>query len=322
MKSWVKKPDAIRLGIIGMTEGNGHPYSWSAIFNGYDREAMTRECPFAGILAYLNKEPADKLRITGANGTHIYCDRRQDAEHVAKCSLIPHVVDKPETMIGNVDAVIIATDIGGEHVKRARPFINAGLPVFIDKPLCDNRQYLEQFRKWVNEKRPVMSSSSMRYAKEFMPYHHRTEELGELRFISMPMSKKWETYGIHALEAIYPIVGPGFETIQNIGIAERNIVHMTHRSGIDIVIACIKDVQYGGALRLSGTSGNLTVSSNDTFYAFKAQLQAFIDFLRSGEYPFPFSETDELMRLVIGGIESRANGGKVINVKSMWRDQQ
>ena len=314
MKSLVKNPDAIRLGIIGLTEGNGHPYSWSAIFNGYDRETMTRECPFAGIPVYLNKEAADKLRITGANVTHIYCDRLQDAEHVAKCSLIPHIVEKPEAMLGKVDAVIIATDIGGEHVERARPFIEAGLPVFIDKPLCDNRQDLEQFRKWASEKRPVMSSSCMRYAKEFKPYHLRTEELGELRFVSMPMAKKWETSGIHALEAIYPIVGPGFETIQNIGTAERNIVHMTHRRGIDIVIACIKDVQYGGALRLSGTAGNLTISSNDTFYAFKAQLQAFADFLRSGKYPFPFSETDELMRLVIGGIESRENGGKVITI--------
>jgi len=28
---------------------NGHLYSWSAIFNGYDRERMTRECPYPGI---------------------------------------------------------------------------------------------------------------------------------------------------------------------------------------------------------------------------------------------------------------------------------
>ena len=26
----------IRLGMIGMNDGNGHPYSWSAICNGYD----------------------------------------------------------------------------------------------------------------------------------------------------------------------------------------------------------------------------------------------------------------------------------------------
>ena len=316
--SLVSNPEKIRLGIIGMSEGNGHPFSWSAMFNGYDQKSMTEECPFAGIPVYLNKEVKETLRITGANVTHIYCDNRKDAENVAKCSLIPNVVGKPEDFIGNVDAVIIARDIGGEHAERARPFIEAGLPVFIDKPLCDNRKDLGIFRKWiVEEKKPIMSSSCMRYAKEFMPYHRRTEELGQLRFVSMPMSKKWETYGIHALEAIYPIVGPGFETIQNIGTCERNIVHMTHRKGIDIVIACIKDVQYGGALRLSGTAGNVTITSNATFYAFKAQLQAFVDFLRSGKYPFPFSETDELMRLVTGGIESREASGKVIKLKDI-----
>lgn len=314
----VSRIDDIRLGMIGMTEGNGHPYSWSAIFNGYDRKTMTEECPFAGIPTYLNKEPEDTMRIVGANVTHIYCDKRDDAEKVAKCSLIPNIVDRPEDMIGKVDAVIIATDIGSEHVRRAKPFVEANIPLFIDKPLCDSLSALEQFRRWiVDEGRPIMSSSCMRYAKEFNPYHHRTQELGALRFVSMPMSKKWETYGIHALEAIYPILGPGFETIRNIGTAERNIVHITHKCGADIVIACIKDVQYGGALRLSGTAGNVTVTSNDTFYAFKAQLQAFADFLRSGEYPFPFSETDELMRLVIGGIESRKSGGKLIETASI-----
>jgi hypothetical protein len=28
----------IKLGIIGASKGNGHPYSWSAIFNGYDAQ--------------------------------------------------------------------------------------------------------------------------------------------------------------------------------------------------------------------------------------------------------------------------------------------
>ena len=45
-----KDPNNIKLGIIGMTEGNGHPYSWSAIFNRYDVDAMTKECPFPGIM--------------------------------------------------------------------------------------------------------------------------------------------------------------------------------------------------------------------------------------------------------------------------------
>ena len=33
----VKDPDHIRLAMLGMVDGNGHPFSWSAIINGrYD----------------------------------------------------------------------------------------------------------------------------------------------------------------------------------------------------------------------------------------------------------------------------------------------
>ncbi|MDD5729193.1 MAG: Gfo/Idh/MocA family oxidoreductase [Victivallales bacterium] len=314
MAKLVKDPDRIKLGIIGMTEGNGHPYSWSAIFNGYDRRAMTKECPFPGIPLYLNKEAETTLAISGAKVTHIYCDKRKDAGHVAKCSLIPQVVDVPEAMIGQVDAVIIATDIGSQHVDRARPFVKAGVPLFIDKPLCDNAADLAVFRRWIEaEKCPVLSSSCMRYKKELLPYRLSTSELGELRLITMPMAKKWETYGIHALEAIYPIVGPGFVSVQNTGTKDCNLVHMTHKNNIDIIIGCINGMAYGGPICLNGTCGAVAVNgAGDSFYAFKAQLQAFVDYLRSGVLPFPFAETEELMKLVIGGIRSREENNRKI----------
>ena len=54
MKSiWPLGDKDLRLGILGMTEGNGHPYSWSAMYNGYDRKYMDK-CPFAAIPTYLN----------------------------------------------------------------------------------------------------------------------------------------------------------------------------------------------------------------------------------------------------------------------------
>ena len=32
----------LKIGILGFTEGNGHPYSWSAMFNHYDKEEMVK----------------------------------------------------------------------------------------------------------------------------------------------------------------------------------------------------------------------------------------------------------------------------------------
>lgn len=313
--SLVKQPNEIRIAMLGSTPGNGHPYSWSAIFNGYNREVMTRECPFPGIPQYLNKQPADTLAIPGAKVTHICCvgDGGFTAEHVAKCSRIPHVVDKPTDVIGYVDAVVIATDIGSEHVDRARPFVEAGLPVFIDKPLTDNAPDLATFKGWVAVGKPIMSSSSMRYTKEFMPYRHSTRELGDLRFVSITTPKSWECYGIHALEAVYPILGPGFLSARNTGTLDRNIVHLKHRSGVDVIVVASADM-YGafGCLQLCGTAGKVQLASGDSFYAFKAQLEAFIGYLRTGVDPFPFEETVELMQLVIAGSRSRDQGGREV----------
>lgn len=308
----------IRLAMLGCSEGNGHPYSWSAMFNGYDREAMTKECPFAGIPVYLNKEPTTALTIPGARVTHICCTGNGGftAEHVAKCTGIPNVVENPTDVIGHVDAVVVATDIGGEHVNRVRPFVEAGLPVFIDKPLADNEADLRVFSGWVAEGKPIMSSSSMRYAKEFLPYRLSTRELGDLRFASITTAKSWETYGIHALEAIYPILGPGFLSVRNTGSPTRNIVHIKHRCGADVIVVATADMYGGfGCLQLCGTIGKVQVTFSDTFFAFKSQLEAFIGFLWTGVYPFPFSETYELMQMVIAGIRSREQGGAEIRMQ-------
>lgn len=308
----------IRLAMLGMVEGNGHPYSWSMIINGgYDAEAL-KVCPYPTIINYIGKQPAETLGIPGVEVTHVWTDNPDEAPQVAAVAKIANVVDRAEDVIGEVDAVIIATDKGFEHVERARPFVDAGLPVFIDKPLCDNRADLETFSNWVAAGKPIISSSGMRFAKEFAPYHRgATYEFGSLRSVFATMAKKWETYGIHALESIYPIVGPGFVSVCNSGTYERNVVHLKHEKGIDVVITVTAD-QIGGSgfITLAGTEGGVTLRSQDTFTAFKAQLESYVGFLRTGVPPVPFAETRELMQLVIAGIESREAGGAEIFLSS------
>src|SRR5437762_816425 len=127
----------LRLAMLGMIPGNGHPYSWSAIINGYDPKTMAL-CPYPTIPVYLGKQPLASVRIPGARVTHIWTDNAADAPKVAAAAKIEKVVARPEDVIGEVDAVIIATDDGNDHVRRAAPFISAGLLVFIDKPLATN----------------------------------------------------------------------------------------------------------------------------------------------------------------------------------------
>jgi len=172
---------------------------------------------------------------------------------------------------------------------------------------------LATFSEWVDEGRPVMSSSCMRYCKEYQPYRASTRDLGELRFVSITTPKSWERYGIHALEGVYTVLGPGFVSARHTGTMKRNIVHFRHSSGADVVVAAVDDM-YGsfGVLTLCGTAGHAGVSFSDTYFAFRAQLEAFVGYLRTGVRPFPFPETAELVRMLIAGIRSREeDGGEV-----------
>lgn len=55
----------------------------------------------------------------------------------------------------------------------------------------------------------------------------------------------------------------------------------------------------------------------DSFNAFKTQLIDFIGYLRSGRRPFEFSQTVELMKIIIAGIQSREQGGRRIMLSEL-----
>jgi predicted dehydrogenase len=196
--------------------------------------------------------------------------------------------------------------------------VEAGLPIFIDKPLCDSEPDLKTFNRWVKERKHILSSSGMRYDPDFVKVRERLAEVGEPRYLSMSTAKTWERYGIHAAEGLYPILGPGFLTVRNTGSIDRNIVHCKHRCGADVVFIANKDM-FGGFCRLSvmGTKGSMDAAHTDTFSAFKGQLVAFINFLRTGDRPFPWSETLELMKIVIAGIRSREEGGREVSLEEI-----
>jgi len=312
----VPDPNRIRLAMLGMVEGNGHPFSWSAIINGrYDREKMAA-CGYPVIPQYLDAQPRENLGIPGAQVTHVWCDQPEDTPRVAECCFIPNQLDRPEDAIGQVDAAIIATDIGHEHVERARPFIEAGVPVFIDKPLTDNCAGLRQFIAWHEQGRAFLSSSAMRYSPPYVALRDRVSEVGDMRLVTMTMSKKWETYGIHALEAVYPFLRPGgWVSVCDSGTEGARIVHARHADGVDVLLPTIADMGGGyGYLQILGTKGRVEARSADTFTAFKNQLLSFIDYLRTGERPIPFSQTVEQMKVIIGAIESFRSGGKTIQI--------
>jgi len=298
--------------MLGMIPGNGHPYSWSAIINGYDREAMAR-CPYPGIPAYLEASHREELRVPEAAVTHIWTDEIDEARDVAKASLIPNVVESPEAVIGEVDAVIIATDDGTDHVRRARPFVEAGLPVFVDKPLATTLDELRQFAQWKHEGRRILSSSGMRYAPEL-------EQFGEepWLWITGSTSKLWSRYGIHLLEPLYTLLGPGFTEVSALGGDQCVTVNIRHASGTRLTLAATEEA-YGsfGVFHAYGGAGHRVIQFADTYTAFRGQLLQVVEWFRGGKDPYPFSETLEMMAVIIAAEESCAANGLAVSPQSI-----
>ena len=304
----------LRLAMLGMIEGNGHPYSWSAIINGFNPEAMAA-CPYPAILSYLGKQRVEDVRVPGARVTHLWTDDPADAPKVSAASLIPNIVSKPEDVIGQVDAVIISTDDGDDHIRRVRPFIETGLPVFVDKPMATNIADLRQFVQWHQAGSIILSTSGMRYAPEMRLNEEQQALVGDMRWITSFTCKTWERYGIHALEAVEPLLGTGFLTVQAHSDAGGDVMHLTHRSGVRVTLGALHDA-YGsfGAVHLYGTKGQLPLRLADTYSAFRGQLVAFIEMLRTGARPLPFEETVELMAVIIAGRRSREQNGVAIRI--------
>jgi hypothetical protein len=298
--------------MLGMIPGNGHPYSWSAIINGFDKEAMSG-CPYPAIPAYLGKQPPEQVRIEGARVTHLWTDNPAEAAHVAQAAKIPHIVSRPEDVLGHVDAAIISVDDGDDHVRRARPFIEAGLPVFIDKPLAMNVADLAQFGKWIEQGKPILSSSGMRYAPELPSLERARRELGPLHWATSVTCKTWERYGIHALEAIYPLFGPGFLDVKMSSNQANQVATLRHRCGAQVTISVLSEALGSfGTVHLYGAKGQRAYTLSDTYTAFRAQLVAFVEFVRSGVSPIPYAETREMMLALIAGLRSREQGGALV----------
>ena len=302
----------LKLGIIGMSEGNGHPYSWSAIINGdFDREEMDK-CGFAGIPIYL-KANADTLGIDGARVTHIWTQDKKISQHIAKASGIENVADKMGDMIGQVDAVLLARDDPENHKAMAEPFINADIPLFIDKPLAITKEDLDYFAEQNARGKFIMSCSSMRYSAECLGAKTELADLGKIEFAAATGKKDWVKYGVHMLEALYALLDdPKTVSVRHAGEAGKDIVVIKLESGLLLTINLFMDITATFQISLFGQKGWRLIEIKNSYTMFKENLNEFVRSVHEGKSRLDFNKTENIIRTLIAAKESLESGGKTI----------
>jgi len=289
--------EKIKFGVIGLSEGNGHPYSWSAICNGYDPEAMA-SCPFPVIPRYLARQsfPEDALRE--AEVTHVWTQDRALSAHIARASRIPHVANRPEDLIGAVDAVLLARDDYERHEDMSRPFLDAGLPLFVDKPLAADRGTAERIWSRQRYEGQLFTGTAFRYAREFVLTPEERGRLGPLVYVDACVMKQWDKYGIHIVEPVLHLIGEQGELADvaaTAGEGGATFVRARWTSGLCATFASLGAAPAPVVIRLFGEKGYRELRLEDTFFAFKASLQAFVDVIK-GRRPAP--SRDSVLRIV------------------------
>lgn len=269
--------DQLSLGIIGMSPGNGHPYSWSAICNGYDHIHM-ESCGFPVIPRYLEKQTYPDDFIQNAKVTHIWTQDNVLSERIAKASNIACVANDFVDLIGSVDAVLLARDDAENHLCFARPFLEAGIPIYIDKPLALSVNEAKTLLDLQCYSGQIFSCSALRYADELTPDLSQLASIGNIRSFIGITPKDWDKYAVHIIEPLLRLL-PGDDEVVHTSKWEaggRISLHVQFSSGIDALIGTYGDCSIPLTLRIVGTSGFTDLQLSDTFQCFKKALQDFI----------------------------------------------
>lgn len=228
------------------------------------------------------------------------------------------LVDKPADMIGKVDGMLIEAVDGTVHLERAKPFLEAGIPCFIDKPFCcsvaDARAILALSKK---KKAPVFSSSSLRYAPELVAYADDPKPgvlvgchvYGPCSLSPIPeRNAGLYHYGIHPVEMLYTLMGPGCKRVT-----------ATHEVGVDAVTGQWKDGRVATLRGLrEGASGygftafaakGIKAVTVGTALIYRELLRKIVEFFKTGKSPVEPETMLEIIAFIAAANASAANHG-------------
>ncbi len=227
------------------------------------------------------------------------------------------VVNAPEELIGKIDAVMVEFQSGIVHLEYARPFLEAGVPTFVDKPftcsVADARQLAELAE--ANDV-PLFSSSSLRYALEIQQLKAEQDQTGKVQGAMAyspaglhPQNPGLFHYGMHAVETLYALMGPGCQE-----------VWCAYEAGAEVVVGRWQDERIGSIRGTrAGTHGyGFTVWCEnevracliDPSYIYRELLNEVVGMFESGIVPLDIEETIEIVAFIEAAAKSAQTKGR------------
>ena len=296
-----EKSELIRVGIIGLD--TSHVVAFTGAIN--DPKAEGDLADLKVVAAFPGGSPDVESSHTRVEGFTKTLREKYGVE----------IVDSIPALLEKVDAVLLESVDGRPHLEQVKPVIAAGKPVFIDKPMAGTlADAVEIFQRANKVSVPCFSSSSLRFASGFQAARTGESSFGEVRkcVAWSPMSIEphhpdlfW--YGIHGVEVLFTIMGPGCETVTR---EEQNEVSGVWKAGREGTFVGKKG--YGAEVEGSKGSGPA-----GKYEGYKPLVIEIAKFFKTGKPPVAQEETLEIYTFMEAADESKRQGGKPVSMKSV-----
>jgi hypothetical protein len=218
-------------------------------------------------------------------------------------------------MIGKVDGMLIESLQGSVHRERARPFLEAGLPCFIDKPFTNGVADAQAIVVLAAKKGvPVFSSSSLRYAPELVRFVEDAKHgpiHGCLAFgpASLdPGNPGLFHYGIHAVEVLYTVMGPGCQRVTCHHEKDTDVVTGQWKDGR---LATVRGIRKGKSAYgcLAFTEAGVQNVAIGTAYIYRELLKRIVEMFQTKRPPLDPAVSVEIVAFMEAALKSANNHG-------------
>ncbi|MBT3378828.1 MAG: Gfo/Idh/MocA family oxidoreductase [Lentisphaerae bacterium] len=230
------------------------------------------------------------------------------------------IVDNLTDLIGKVDAVCIESNDGTVHLERAKPFIEAGIPCYIDKPFevsLDNAKEIMRLAKANNV--PTFSSSSLRFCPEVQDILS-DETVGKIMGANAyspgsehPINPGLFNYGIHGVEILYTLMGGGCQKLSCAYAAEGEVVTGMWDEGRIGVLRATRAGAHSYGYTVWGEKA-VKQSGISTKYIYRELCKVIVDMFTTGNTPIDPMVTLEIVAFMDAAIKSNQQGGAWVDI--------
>jgi len=228
---------------------------------------------------------------------------------------IETVVESPEDMVPLVDAAMMLGRDGARHCEQALPFLEAGVPCFVDKPFAHRMEDADRMIAAAREhSAPITTSSAIRYAAEWADAD--LAALGELKHMTLTGPGELFFYGIHLTDMLMSVMGPGVEAVSDVREEGFDLLTATYGDGRSASLHVLRAAKTGFTATLLGTQGCLIVAPETAYYL--GQMQAFMRMLETWEEPVPEAEMLEAVRILVAADRSASQGGRPVRLAEVY----